>query len=279
MATHLSDPSIDSTGEAKPAVSRLIFCCEDTVCTKLLCLRLRPCSFSTKTCRADLTCMAGEGLRRLEYRVGKWDRDLAAYLKTLRERKPIVVCGDLNCAHHEIDIHSPKTNLCVCLFKGGRGCIAIFCSWLANDGSTVQADAHGFAMQAFGGLYGRGARLLHDCDPGRRIDGLLQAATPRDCGLLVLWVSHEHAIEGQRLAPRLQPGEQLKRPRAPCCVHATHTLSARCTVSCGYGSVRSQLISCGAQVSDDLLDHVHDCYIMHEYPGSDHCPCGIIIKQ
>ena len=56
-------------------------------------------------------CTAGEGLRRLEYRIGKWDRDLAAYLKLLRERKPIVVCGDLNCAHHEIDIHSPKTNL------------------------------------------------------------------------------------------------------------------------------------------------------------------------
>ena len=33
------------------------------------------------------------------------------------------------------------------------------------------------------------------------------------------------------------------------------------------------------QVSDDLLPHVHDCYIMHEYPGSDHCPCGIIIKK
>ena len=60
------------------------------------------------TCSADT---AGEGLRRLEYRVGKWDRDLAAYLQTLRERKPIVVCGDLNCAHQEIDLHSPKTNL------------------------------------------------------------------------------------------------------------------------------------------------------------------------
>ena len=32
------------------------------------------------------------------------------------------------------------------------------------------------------------------------------------------------------------------------------------------------------QVSDDLLEAVHDCYIMYEYLGSDHCPCGIIIK-
>jgi len=62
---------------------------------------------------AKLMCSTGEGLRRLEYRVGKWDKDFAGYLATLRARKPIIVNGDLNCAHHEIDLHSPKTNLCV----------------------------------------------------------------------------------------------------------------------------------------------------------------------
>lgn len=56
---------------------------------------------------------SGEGLRRLEYRVGPggWDAALVAHLADLRARKPVVVTGDLNCAHQEIDIHSPKTNL------------------------------------------------------------------------------------------------------------------------------------------------------------------------
>ena len=43
--------------------------------------------------------------------MGKWDRDFMAYVAGLKARKPVVVCGDLNCAHQEIDLHSPKTNL------------------------------------------------------------------------------------------------------------------------------------------------------------------------
>lgn len=50
-------------------------------------------------------------MKRLDYRVGQWDRDLAKYVAALKERKPVLLCGDLNCAHKEIDIHSPKTNL------------------------------------------------------------------------------------------------------------------------------------------------------------------------
>ena len=72
-----------------------------------------PCTATFNTLTAGLSALTGEGLRRLEYRIGRWDKDLAAYLATLRARKPIIVCGDLNCAHHEIDLHSPKTNLCV----------------------------------------------------------------------------------------------------------------------------------------------------------------------
>ena len=54
---------------------------------------------------------AGSELKRLDYRVGQWDRDLAKYVTGLKARKPVLLCGDLNCAHKEIDIHSPKTNL------------------------------------------------------------------------------------------------------------------------------------------------------------------------
>ncbi len=50
-----------------------------------------------------------DGLRRLGYRM-TWEDDFLAYLKGLDEKKPVIVCGDLNVAHEEIDIKNPKTN-------------------------------------------------------------------------------------------------------------------------------------------------------------------------
>ena len=40
----------------------------------------------------------------------KWDDDFRAYLKKLEEKTPVIVCGDLNVAHKEIDLKNPKTN-------------------------------------------------------------------------------------------------------------------------------------------------------------------------
>ena len=48
-------------------------------------------------------------LKRLDYRM-KWEDDFLAYIKSLDERKPVIVCGDLNVAHKEIDLKNPKTN-------------------------------------------------------------------------------------------------------------------------------------------------------------------------
>ncbi len=50
-----------------------------------------------------------DGLRRLDYRM-QWERDFLTYLQKLDEKKPVVVCGDLNVAHEEIDLKNPKTN-------------------------------------------------------------------------------------------------------------------------------------------------------------------------
>ena len=50
-----------------------------------------------------------EELRRLDYRM-KWEDDFRVYLKKLEEKKPVIVCGDLNVAHKEIDLKNPKTN-------------------------------------------------------------------------------------------------------------------------------------------------------------------------
>lgn len=49
-------------------------------------------------------------LSRLNYRM-KWEEDLKKYLKKLEEKKPIVVCGDFNVAHEEIDIKNAKANI------------------------------------------------------------------------------------------------------------------------------------------------------------------------
>ena len=50
-----------------------------------------------------------DGLRRLDYRM-KWEDDFRAYLSSLAAVKPVIMCGDLNVAHEEIDIKNPDTN-------------------------------------------------------------------------------------------------------------------------------------------------------------------------
>ena len=48
-------------------------------------------------------------LRRLDYRM-TWEEDFRKFLKDLDAKKPVIVCGDMNVAHQEIDIKNPKTN-------------------------------------------------------------------------------------------------------------------------------------------------------------------------
>ena len=50
-----------------------------------------------------------DGLRRLDYRM-RWEDDFRAYLTGLAREKGVVVCGDLNVAHKEIDLKNPATN-------------------------------------------------------------------------------------------------------------------------------------------------------------------------
>ena len=50
-----------------------------------------------------------DGLRRLDYRM-TWEDDFRSYLQRLDAQKPVVVCGDMNVAHQEIDLKNPKTN-------------------------------------------------------------------------------------------------------------------------------------------------------------------------
>lgn len=50
-----------------------------------------------------------DGLKRLGYRM-TWEDDFRAYLQALDQKKPVIVCGDMNVAHKEIDLKNPKTN-------------------------------------------------------------------------------------------------------------------------------------------------------------------------
>lgn len=50
-----------------------------------------------------------DGLARLDYRM-EWEREFADYVRKLDAVKPVVICGDLNVAHKEIDLANPKTN-------------------------------------------------------------------------------------------------------------------------------------------------------------------------
>lgn len=52
---------------------------------------------------------AQDGLRRLAYRL-TWDDDFRKYVDALDKKKPVIVCGDMNVAHQEIDLKNPKTN-------------------------------------------------------------------------------------------------------------------------------------------------------------------------
>ena len=48
-------------------------------------------------------------LTRLDYRM-EWEKDFREYLKKLNKTKPVILCGDLNVAHNEIDLKNPKSN-------------------------------------------------------------------------------------------------------------------------------------------------------------------------
>ena len=57
----------------------------------------------------EYTPNAQDGLKRIDYRM-EWEDARRAYLKKLDRKKPVILCGDLNVAHQEIDLKNPKTN-------------------------------------------------------------------------------------------------------------------------------------------------------------------------
>ena len=86
---------------------------------------------------------SGEGLKRLDYRLQQWDVHFAEYLQQLATKKPVVLTGDLNCAHQEIDIHAPKKNL----RSPGFTQVYIHAADITFDGRPAGRCNHSYAAQ------------------------------------------------------------------------------------------------------------------------------------
>ena len=71
--------------------------------------RVITCFFDRFTLVNCYTPNAQNGLKRLDYRM-RWEDDFRAYLTRLDAQSPVVLCGDLNVAHQEIDLKNPKSN-------------------------------------------------------------------------------------------------------------------------------------------------------------------------
>ena len=73
--------------------------------------RVITCEFDKFYLTHVYTPNSGQALQRLKYRTKEWDVDFWKFVAKLEKKKPVIVCGDLNVARYEIDLHSPKTNL------------------------------------------------------------------------------------------------------------------------------------------------------------------------
>jgi len=71
--------------------------------------RLITAEFADHILVACYTPNSQRGLLRLDYRM-KWETDFRAYLSALAEKKPVLLCGDLNVAHEDIDLANPSQN-------------------------------------------------------------------------------------------------------------------------------------------------------------------------
>jgi exodeoxyribonuclease III len=73
--------------------------------------RVITCEFSKFYLIHVYTPNSGQVLARLDYRTNIWDSMFTKYINKLKEHKKVIVCGDLNVAHKEIDLKNPKSNL------------------------------------------------------------------------------------------------------------------------------------------------------------------------
>ena len=152
---------------------------------------------------------SGEGLKRLDYRVGSWDVAFSDYLASLRKMKPVILTGDLNCAHQDIDIHDPKRNL----RSAGFTKVAILPWYSASESALIllrQKLLPACSMtvvQVLGG-YGAGRTgILQRAAPAEGLQGRIQGDLPRCCRVHLLELQDWGASTEQWLEVGLLSGE------------------------------------------------------------------------
>lgn len=112
---------------------------------------------------------SGQKLERLKYRLEEWNPDLEAYVRELEERKPVVVLGDLNVAHREVDIY----NYWASHLKKQPGCTMAerdaFTAWLERGYFDSLRHLHGDARGQYTYWSGRSKTARQD-NTGLRLD-------------------------------------------------------------------------------------------------------------
>ena len=116
-----------------------------------------------------------DDLGRLKYRELVWDKALLAYMKQLDKEKPVIVCGDFNVAHQEIDIARPKENEGHAGFtkEGRQGMTNFLANGFIDTWRTLHPDEVKYTWWSFRG----GARMRN---VGWRIDYFLASERLRE---------------------------------------------------------------------------------------------------
>ena len=109
---------------------------------------------------------AQRGLTRLDFRMA-WEDELRAYLKGLEEKKPVVLCGDLNVAHQEIDLKNPGPN------RGNAG---------FSDEERAKMDTYRYFYPDTTGAYTWWSYMYHarENNAGWRIDYFITSEALKD---------------------------------------------------------------------------------------------------
>lgn len=116
-----------------------------------------------------------DDLGRLKYRELVWDKALLAYMKQLDAKKPVIVCGDFNVAHEEIDLARPKQNESHAGFtkEGRQGMTNYLSNGFIDTFRTLNPDKIQYSWWSYRG----GARAKN---VGWRIDYFLASERLRD---------------------------------------------------------------------------------------------------
>ncbi|GLT71015.1 hypothetical protein SLA2020_430600 [Shorea laevis] len=184
-----------------------------------------------------------DGLKRLSYRVTQWDPALSNYMKELEKSKPVILTGDLNCAHEEIDIYTLLNWVRLVQVIRGSGEITKF--------STLSCN------KKFG---------LGDYE-SNSADNLISLGNKRSAG----FTDEERQSFGTNFLSR--GFVDTFRRQHPGVVGYTYWGYRHGGRKTNRGWRLDYFL-----VSESIADKVYDSYILADVGGSDHCPIGLIFK-